>query len=69
MVSPSDPGWLKARASTQGGSCVEMRRHGDRVEVRDSKEPAGPVLRFAPAEFVAWLAGATTGEFDQLATG
>jgi hypothetical protein len=58
--------WIKASASGQGGNCVEMRRHGEAVEVRDSKHPDGPTLRFTPAEFAAWLDGAKRAEFDHL---
>ena len=46
---------------------MEMRRSGDVVEVRDTKDQgAGPTLRFIPAEFAAWLDGARKGEFDNL---
>jgi hypothetical protein len=59
--------WIKAAASGGGGGdCVEMRRHGDAVEVRDSKNPDGPVLRFTHTEFAAWLDGAKQSEFDRL---
>jgi len=61
--------WIKASASAEGGNCVELRRHGDAVEVRDSKHPDGAVLRFTPAEFAAWLDGATRHEFDHLLDG
>jgi len=61
--------WIKATASSQGGDCVEMRRHDDAVEVRDSKDPAGPVLRFTAREFAAWLDGAKHAEFDHLLEG
>jgi hypothetical protein len=44
-----------------------MRRSAEVVEVRDSKDPDGPVLRFTPSEFTAWLCGARDGEFDHLA--
>jgi len=59
--------WIKASAS-DGNSpdCVEMRRHDGLVEVRDSKDPQGPVLKFHAAEFAAWLDGARSGEFDDL---
>ena len=43
-----------------------MRRKGDAVEVRDSKDPDGPVLRFTTAELSAWIDGATKDEFDHL---
>lgn len=58
--------WIKARASDHEGECVELRRHTGGVEVRDSKDRTGPVLRFTPAEFAAWLDGARNGEFDHL---
>lgn len=59
--------WIKASASDAQGTCVEMRRHGGGVEVRDSKNPDGAVLGFTPAEWAAWLDGAKNGEFDHLA--
>jgi hypothetical protein len=46
---------------------VELRRRAGGVEVRDSKDPDGPVLRFTPAEFAAFLDGARKAEFDHLA--
>lgn len=58
--------WAKARASSVEGECVEMRRHGAAVEVRDSKNPHGPVLSFAPGQFAAWLDGADSGEYTYL---
>ena len=59
--------WVKASRSGQEGSCVEQRRHGDAIEVRDSKDQGtGPILRFTEAEFAAWLDGAKRGEFDHL---
>jgi hypothetical protein len=59
--------WIKATASgSNGGDCVEQRVHDGVVEVRDSKDRSGPVLRFTAAEFAAWLDGARRGEFDHL---
>ena len=59
--------WIKAVVSDGSGSCVEMRRHTGAIEVRDSKDPEGPVLRYTSAEWAAWLDGAKKGEFDHLA--
>ncbi|HZG90624.1 MAG TPA: DUF397 domain-containing protein [Pseudonocardia sp.] len=59
--------WVKASASDSAGQCVEQRRHDGMIEVRDSKDRGGPVLRFTAAEFAAWLDGARQGEFDSLA--
>jgi len=61
--------WIKASASNQQGSCVELRRHDGVIEVRDTKDRSGPVLRFTGAEFAAWLDGAGKGEFDHLLGG
>jgi hypothetical protein len=62
----SDTPWIKATASGGGQQCVEMRRSGQSIEVRDSKNPAGPVLTFTVGEWSAWLDGAKKGEYDQL---
>jgi hypothetical protein len=61
--------WVKATASNADGTCVEQRRIGDAIEVRDTKDRSGPVLRFTRAEFAAWLDGARGGEFDHLLDG
>jgi Domain of unknown function (DUF397) len=68
-VADVNTGWIKATASDGGGNCVQLRRSGDTVEVRDSKDPDGPVLRFTPSEFAAWLDGAKRAEFDHLLDG
>jgi hypothetical protein len=54
--------WKKSSFSQQT-ECVEVRRLRDVVQVRDSKDPGGPVLRFTDREWRAFLAGATAGEF------
>jgi Domain of unknown function (DUF397) len=58
--------WIKASASGDQGACVEQRRQGGVIEVRDTKDRSGPVLRFTHAEYAAWLDGARQGEFDHL---
>ena len=64
----SETPWIKATVSSgDSPECVEMRRNDGMVEVRDSKDPHGPVLSFRADEFAAWLAGARSGEFDHLA--
>ena len=58
--------WQKARASGANG-CVEVAvlpEHG--VAVRDSKDPSGPVLAFTHVEWVSFLDGLSSGEFDHL---
>lgn len=67
MTSHDTTPWVKASASDQGESCIEQRRHAGLIEIRDTKDHGtGPVLRFTPAEYTAWLDGATRGEFDHL---
>jgi hypothetical protein len=58
--------WITPTASSGEGNCVEMRRHDGMIEVRDSQDREGPVLRFTDAEFAAWLDGVNKGEFDHL---
>jgi hypothetical protein len=44
---------------------VEARRAGDgSVQLRDSKDPGGPVLTFTPNEWARFIGGAKDGEFD-----
>jgi len=53
-----DPGvgWTKSSYSMSNGHCVEVGRLADgRVGMRHSKVPDGPVLRFEPAEWAAFL--------------
>ena len=56
-------GWIKARRSGGSGECVEMRRNGPAVQVRDSKHADGDILTAAPAQFAAWVTAARRGEF------
>ena len=56
--------WVKARASSHNGACVEIAAARGNIAMRDSKDPAGPVLVYTPAEFAAFLDGARNGEFD-----
>jgi hypothetical protein len=59
--------WIKASASSGAGQCIEMRRSGEAIEVRDSKQHGqGPTLAFARDEWAAFLDGAKRGEFDHL---
>ena len=54
--------WKKSSASG-GGECVEVRRTDFGVQVRDSKNPAGAVLDFTDAEWLAFLKGVALREF------
>jgi hypothetical protein len=66
VSSKDETPWIKAAASQGQGQCVEMRRRGNMIEVRDSKDPDGAVLRYTPTEWAAWIDGAKHGEFDKL---
>jgi len=58
--------WIKSSLSFSNGNCVEVASLPDGgVGVRDSKDPSGPVLRFTPGEWRAFVGGARNGEFDQ----
>ncbi|MEU8285675.1 DUF397 domain-containing protein [Micromonospora sp. NPDC048905] len=50
--------WRKSRRSgSSGGNCVEIADNLPGViGVRDSKDPAGPALTFAPAAWRAFVA-------------
>ena len=63
--SNTDLSWIKSSLSYCNSNCVEVASLPDGgVGVRDSKDPSGPVLRFTPGEWHAFLGGALNGEFD-----
>lgn len=49
--------WRKSsRSNANGGACVEVADNlPELVAVRDSKDPTGPVLAFAPASWRAFI--------------
>jgi hypothetical protein len=51
--------WRKSSRSSQNPNCVELRSTLD--QVRDSKNPAGPVLRI---DVLALVQAVRAGEFD-----
>jgi hypothetical protein len=66
MNTPAIVGpFVKSSASGQQDNCVEVAplSNGGKA-VRDSKDQAGPVLRFTPDEWSAFLVGVEAGEFN-----
>jgi Domain of unknown function (DUF397) len=57
--------WRKSSYSgSNGGGCVEVADNlPGVVAVRDSKDPAGPVLAFTPDDWRAFTAAIKAGEF------
>jgi len=57
--------WRKSSQSAQQDNCVETAElpDGGRA-VRDSKDPNGPVLRFANAEWQNFIADIKNGSLD-----
>jgi hypothetical protein len=58
--------WRKSSYSgSNGGNCVEIAQFPDTaVAVRDSKNPDGPRLVFAPDVWRGFVSGAKAGQFD-----
>ncbi|MFJ9812932.1 DUF397 domain-containing protein [Streptomyces sp. NPDC101158] len=58
--------WRKSSFSgNTGGDCVEVADLTAHVAVRDSKNPAGPVLLTRPAAFAAFVAAAADGRLGR----
>jgi hypothetical protein len=56
---------MRSSLSYANGNCVEVTSlPGGEVGVRNSRDATGPVLRFTPAEWHAFLGGVRSGEFD-----
>lgn len=65
-VDLTDARWFKSSRSAPSKDCVEVAFLDEGlVGVRDSKNPSGPALVFAPAEWDAFTSGVRYGEFDR----
>jgi hypothetical protein len=56
--------WRKSRRSGATDNCVEVAWGADRVGVRDSKDPTGPILNVGSDTWRAFVAGIRQGRFD-----
>ena len=55
---------MKSSLSFANGNCVEVAGLPDgEIGVRNSRDPDGPVLRFTPDEWRAFLGGVRNDEF------
>jgi Domain of unknown function (DUF397) len=57
--------WIKSRYSFSNGNCVEFREENGEVQLRDSKDPDGPVLRFSPEDWDTFIRSVKKGELDR----
>jgi hypothetical protein len=54
--------WVKSSLSFSNGNCVEVASlPAGEIGVRDSRDPDGPVLKFRPAEWHAFVSRAARG--------
>ncbi|MFI7214690.1 DUF397 domain-containing protein [Micromonospora maritima] len=49
--------WQKSSRSGSNGACLETRYADQVVEVRDSKQPTGPILIFDPTSWAQFVVG------------
>lgn len=57
--------WMKSSYSGGNGACVEVKAPTTQaIAVRDSKDPHGPALSFAPEAWAAFIAEVSGGAFD-----
>lgn len=61
-LSPSD--WFKS-SFCQTSACLEARREGDFIAIRNSQRPAD-VVRYTLEEWAAFTDGVRAGEFSHL---
>jgi hypothetical protein len=67
MSEQMNASWVKSSLSFSNGNCVEVAHlPGGEIGVRNSRHPEGPVLRFTPGEWDAFVGRTRLGEFDQV---
>ncbi|MFI0939497.1 DUF397 domain-containing protein [Streptomyces sp. NPDC021020] len=64
MIDPTGATWRKSTYSSgAGGDCVEVADGLSVIPVRDSKDPEGPALTFAPAAWTAFISDVKAGRY------
>jgi Domain of unknown function (DUF397) len=64
--SVSSRNWIKSSYSMTNGNCIEVAGLSrELIGVRDSKDPAGPVLGFGAAEWGAFVGHVRSEAFDR----
>jgi Domain of unknown function (DUF397) len=54
--------WRKSTFSSgNGGECVEVADHANRVLIRDTRDRSGPVLRITPGAWEAFAVNVKAG--------
>jgi len=56
--------WRKASRSVNNGACVEVGSAPARVLVRDSVNPTGAVITYAPGAWQSFVGSAKAGTYD-----
>jgi Domain of unknown function (DUF397) len=56
--------WRKSSFSAQENACVEVADLSGGTAVRDSKDPAGPVLTFTAAQWAVFTHSVRAGTFS-----
>jgi hypothetical protein len=64
-VSGLNTRWRKSSRSSTNGSCVEVRRATNLIQVRDTKDRRGPVLSFDPRSWHGFISEVRAGNFDR----
>ncbi len=58
-------GWRRG-SRCSSAACIEVRRAGDHILIRDSKQPQAVPQRYDAEEWSAFVAAVKDGEFDDL---
>jgi hypothetical protein len=59
--------WQISSRSSGNGTCVAVARIGDTIGIKDTKDPASPVLEFRLTdEWPKFVQAVKDGEFDNL---